>query len=144
MPGGKGNIKPSDGKQFSIGNNAAEKWTEDEALKLGYSMLEWFSSADENIFFEDFLFLYCLKGDYKGKIYRDLPVYLAGKFTSFFDILETCKVIEKVKLKKFGAFDKLNASIVKFLLSTDHGLSETKNIKINGDVTGFLPDGFED
>jgi len=133
MPGGKGNIKPEDGRQFENGNKAAEKWREQDALKLGNDMLDWFRAADENIFFEDFLYLSCDESKYVGSIYKELPAYLSNKFTSFLNILEKCKEIEKIKLKKFGAFDKLNPSIVKFLLSAEYGLTEKTKTEVTID-----------
>lgn len=131
MPGGKGNIKPEDGKQFEKNNKAAEKWTEVEALKFGNDLLNWMQAEDENIFFDDFIHLQDHTGKYAGKIYADLPAYLSKNFTSFLDILNKCRVIEKTKLKKFSAFDKLNASIAKFLLSAEYGLTD----KTSTDIT---------
>jgi len=133
MGGGKGNIKPEDGKQFEKGNNAAEKWTEEEALKLGNDMLKWFKAENENIFFEDFLYLSCNESDYAGSIYKELPAYLSKKFSSFLNILDKCREIEKIKLKKFGALNKLNANIVKFLLSAEYGLTDKINLDHTSD-----------
>ena len=132
MPGGNKNILPEDGIQFAEGNKAAEKWTETEALKLGNDLLEWMKSEDENIFFDDFLFISCDEKKYAGRIYKDLPVYLAKKFSSFLDILEICKKIEETKLKKFSAFDKLNASIAKFVLSAKYDYKEKTDTTSNG------------
>ena len=124
MPGGKGKIRPEDGKQFGKNNKAAEKWTEEHALRLADELITWMKAEDDNIFFDDFLYLQCNEEDYPGKIYPQLLSYLGDKFTSFSKRLEQAKNIEKIKLKKYGAFDKLNASIVKFLLSAEYGLKE--------------------
>ena len=121
MPGGYKKINGSDGVRFEANNKAAEKWTEKAALIFGNDLLDWMRAEDENIFFDDFIYLQDHKGKYAGEIYADLPAYLAKKYTSFLDILEKCKVIEKTKLKKFSAFDKLNAGIAKFLLSAEYG-----------------------
>lgn len=134
MPGGKGNIKSEDGKPFKIGNKAAEKWTEESALKFGNDLLEWMKSADENIFFDDFVYLSCDESKYAGSIYVGLMSYLSEKFTAFSNILEKCKEIEKIKLKKFSAFDKLNPSIAKFLLSAEYGLSEKTKTENTGSI----------
>ena len=130
MPGGKGKINGNiEGVQFSEGNKAAEKWTEEAALKFGNDLLAWMKEADENIFFDDFIYLSCDESKYAGAIYAELPAYLSGKFTSFLNILDKCRIIEKTKLKKFSAFDKLNPSIAKFLLSAEYGMSEKTEIR---------------
>jgi hypothetical protein len=124
MPGGNKAIKPSDGKQFEKGNKAAEKWTEPEAMRFGNDLLAWMKEKDENVFFNDFIYISCDESKYPGTIYSGLTSYLSEKFSSFSKVLQKCREIEKTKLKKFGAFDKLNASIVKFLLSAEYGLTE--------------------
>jgi len=131
MPGGNKNIRPEDGKQFEKNNQAALKWTEKEALKFGNDLLNWMQSEDENIFFDDFIYLKNHNGKYAGEIYVDLPAYLGKKHSSFLDILKKCRKIEETKLKKFSAFDKLNASIAKFLLSAEYGLTD----KTQTDIT---------
>lgn len=133
MPGGNKNIRPEDGVQFEKGNKSAEKWTEAEALRFGNDLLEWMQKADENIFFDDFIFLINHKGKYAGEIYADLPGYLARKFSSFLDILNKCRKIEETKLKKFSAFDKLNASIAKFLLSAEYNYRDKSDVTTKGE-----------
>lgn len=130
MPGGNKNINGDDGVKFEKGNNAAEKWTEKEALRFGNDLISWMQSEDENIFFDDFIYLQDHKGKYAGKIYAELPSYLAKKFSSFLNILNICRKIEETKLKKFSAFDKLNASISKFLLSAKYGYTEKTESKM--------------
>lgn len=133
MPGGNKNIRPEDGVQFEKGNKAAEKWTEEAALKFGNDMLDWMQGADENIFFDEFIYLINHKEKYAGKIYADLPGYLAKKYSSFLDILNKCRKIEETKLKKFSAFDKLNASIAKFLLSAEYNYREKSDMTTKGE-----------
>lgn len=133
MAGGKCKITGDDGIKFSLGNKAAEKWTEEAALKFGTDLLDWMRAADENVFFDDFIYLQDHSGKYAGSIYSDLPSYLAKKFSSFSDIHQICRNIEKTKLKKFGAFDKLNAGIVKFLLSAEYGLSDKLDVTTGGE-----------
>jgi len=41
---------------------------------------------------------------------------------------------KKIKLKKFSAFDKLNPSIAKFLLSAEYGLSEKTKTENTGSI----------
>lgn len=132
MGGGKGNIKPEDGKQFEVGNNVAEKWTEKDALKLGNDLLDWMKAEPLNILFDEFFFIVCDESNYAGKIYSELPSYLANKFTSFLKILETCREIEKTKMKKYGLSEDVNPSMSKFLLSAVYGLSEKTDITSKG------------
>ncbi len=63
------------------------------------------------------------------------------KFSSFAERLEKAKEIEKLRLKKFGAFDKLNANIVKFLLSAEYGMSEKsrQEVEHSGDLHVTFP-----
>lgn len=120
MPGGKGNIRPEDGKQFQPGDKAAEKWTEQKALELGYDLIAWQKEKDEegkdkgHIFYEEFLFI-------EKDLYPGLPSYLAGKFSSFSKLMERAKKIQEAKLVKYGVADRLNASMTKFCLINHHG-----------------------
>jgi hypothetical protein len=129
--GGKGGIRPEDGKQFEKGNKAAEKWTEPESLKLANDIIKWMQEKNENIFFEDFLYLHNHEGKYAGKVTPQTLHYLKGKFISFSNLIEIAKKIEEVKITKFAAFDKMNAGFVKFLLSCNHGKSEKSIVETN-------------
>ncbi|MBK8807776.1 MAG: hypothetical protein IPO21_14475 [Bacteroidales bacterium] len=128
--GGKGGIKPEDGKQFEAGNKAAEKWTEPEALKLADDIIDWLKDEDKNIFFEDFLYLK-KHVKYAGKITPQTISYLSKKFTSFSNLIVIAKKIEEVKLTKYAAFDKMNSGFVKFLLSCNHGKAEKSVVETN-------------
>jgi hypothetical protein len=129
MPGGYKNIKASDNPSpFEANNTIALKWTEAEALKLGNDLLAWMKAEDENIFFEDWLYLVADENKYAGKIYADLPKYLSDKYSTFFELMKQCAKIEEVKLKKFSAFDKLNSTIAKFLLTCNYGYTDKINI----------------
>ena len=123
--------------KFQKGNKAAEKWTEERALSFGNEMLSWMLSADENVFFDEFIFLIAPElPDYKDiSIFTTTPAYLANKYESFSNLLERARKIQETRLRKFGAFDKLNASIVKFLLSAEHGLSEKSEMKTTNTTT---------
>ena len=117
---------------FQKGNKAAEKWTEEKALNFGQEMLQWMLTADENIFFEEFIFMVApFLDDYENiTINVDTPAYLSKKFKSFFELQEKSRKLQELKLKKFGSFDKLNVSMAKFLLSAEHGLSEKSRTEV--------------
>ena len=119
--------------QFKEGNKAAEKWTEERALNFGKEMLTWLTDADENIFFEEFIFLIAPNlPEYSDvAIFATTPAYLSSRFESFSKLLGKARKIQELKLKKFGSFDKLNSSIVKFLLSAEHGLTEKREETVN-------------
>jgi hypothetical protein len=54
------------------------------------------------------------------------------------NLLEKAQKIQEIKLKKFGAFDKLNASIAKFCLINLHGWkdkTENENKNTNAPIT---------
>jgi len=127
MAGGKGNIKPEDGKQFSSEYQPKEKWSEEKALNVGRELIIWLKT-DENIFFEEFLYI---KNDY----YSELIAYLGNKFTSFLKLIEKAKKIQEIKLKKFGCFDKLNASMTKFTLINNHNWKDKSEIEHNANIT---------
>jgi len=122
MPGGKNNIKPEDGKQFSSTYQPSEKWTEKKAVKIGNDLIKWLKADDENIFFNEFLII---KNDY----YEELISYLSKKFTSFLKLIENAKKIQELKLVKFGVFDKLNATMTKFTLINNHNWKDKQEIE---------------
>jgi len=126
MPGGKKNIRPEDGKQFSKDYQPQQKWTEEKSLKLGEDLIKWLKEDDENIFFEEFLYI---ENDY----YSELIAYLSHKFTSFLKLINKAKKIQETKLMKFGVFDKLNATMTKFTLINNHDWKEKSSSEL--DVT---------
>lgn len=144
MPGGKGNIRGADGKQFSSDYQPKEKWTESKAIKLGNALIEWLKEKDEegkdkyNIFFEEFLII---DNDY----YPELIAYLSKKFTTFLKLIEKAKKIQELKLYKYGVADILNPTMTKFVLINEHDKLSDKstsnqNITVNKFDVGFGED----
>lgn len=134
MPGGKGNIKPSDNpKPFKKGDKAAEQWTEERALELANELIEWLNEKDENgedkknMFFEEFLVI-------EKDLYPELIKYLCGKFSTFFKLIEKAKKIQEIKLVKYGVKDSLNATMTKFVLTNHHGWTDRKEENTNQNV----------
>jgi len=128
MPGGKGNIDGKvDGKQFSSTYQPPTKWTEKKALEVAESLIIWLKADDENIFYEDFLYI---ENDY----YSNLIKYLSKKFTSFYELIEKAKKIQEIKLKKFGVFDKLNATMTKFTLINNHNWKDKQEVHNTGEL----------
>lgn len=137
MPGGKGNIKPADGKQFSKEYQPEEKWTEKKALKVGNELLEWIKK-DGNLFFEDFLYI---QNDY----YNELIAYLCKKFTSVLKLIERARKIQEIKLKKEGTLGNLNATMTKFVLINNHDWKDKQETDISntdGSLKGITPLSF--
>lgn len=139
MGGGKGNIKPSDGKQFSKDYQPKEKWPEERAIKLGKDMIAWLMEVDDegadkgNILFEEFLVI-------EQGLYMDVVKHLSNKFTSFCELRKKAKKIQEIKITKYGLADRLNANMAKFVLSTSHGkvIKTESNIKADIVVNPFL------
>jgi|SRR5690606_30359712 len=127
MAGGRGKIRPEDGKQFSSEYQPEEKWTEEKALELGNELLDWMNEVDEkgrdkgNMFVDEFFVI-------KKRMYGTLPNYLASKFTSFSRLYNTAMKIQEVKLKKYGVGDRLNAAMTKFVLINNHGWTDSQKI----------------
>ena len=131
MPGGKGNIRPSDGRQFSSDYQPAEKWTEDRAMQLGYDLIAWQKEKPENVFWEEFIIM-------EKELYPEIISYLSKKFTSFLKLIEKAKKIQEIKLKKYGTADRLNASITKFVLINEHGWKDKQEISHDFPADGEL------
>ncbi len=127
MAGGKGNIRPEDGKQFSKDYQPAEKWTEKKALELGNELIQWLKGKDKegndkgNIFFKEFLII---ENDYDD----DLINYLKGKFTSFSVLIKRATSIQELKLQKYGVGDRLNATMTKFVLINKHEWKDKQEV----------------
>ena len=125
------------GKQFSKEYQPTEKWTEDKALELGTTLIEWLKSEEEHMFFEEFLYI---TNDYYG----GLISYLSNKFTSFSKLIEKAKKIQEIKLYKYGVFDKTNAQMTKFVLINEHDkTSEKTDNKNETTIKVAAPDAIE-
>lgn len=134
MPGGYKKIRPEDGKQFSSTYKPREIWTEEKAMQVGNELIEWLKEEETNIFFNEFLYI---KNDY----HKDLICYLAGKFTSFAELIKKATDIQETKLVKYGCFDKLNAQMTKFTLINNHNWRDRSSIETditsNGEKLGM-------
>ena len=130
MAGGNKNIQPEDGKQFSSEYQPQEKWTEKKAVQLGEDLIDWLNKKDKddeddgNIFFEEFLVI-------ERDLYPTLISYLTEKFSSFSKLISKAKKIQELKLVKYGVFDKLNATMTKFVLTNHHDYSDKTEQKID-------------
>jgi FMN phosphatase YigB (HAD superfamily) len=127
MPGGKGNIKPEDGKQFSSEYQPEEKWTEEKALQLGNDLIDWMKNNEINMFWEEYLVM-------ERDLYPELIAYLSNKFTSFLKLIGKAKKVQEIKLKKYGTADKLNATITKFVLINEHGWKDKQETEHIGGI----------
>lgn len=145
--GGYKNIDPHGGVKFKVGDKAAQKWTEELALLFADALINWMNEADENIFYEEFIFMVAKKmPEFEiFKININTPNYLAKSYSSFLERIKEAQKIQEIKLKKFGAFDKLNASIVKFLLNAEHGIKETtvSEVEMNVSTPKTLDDWYD-
>lgn len=139
MAGGKGKIRPEDGKQFSKEYQPQEKWTEQKALQLANELIEWLKAKDAdgedkgNMFYNEFLIVE--KDLHPNKISQ-----LSDKFLSFRELIEKAKKIQEIKLVKYGVGDRLNATMTKFTLTNNHGWSDQNktDITTNGEKINVI------
>lgn len=121
MPGGKGQIRPEDGKKFSSTYQPKPKWTKKAAEELGRDLIAWQKKDAINIFWDEFLVI-------ERNLYVDVINYLCKKYSSFSELIEHAKKIQEIKLKKYGTADKLNSSMTKFVLINNHGWADRQSI----------------
>lgn len=111
-----------------INNKNAEKWTEEKALKLGNELIDWLKAKDKdgedkgNIFFKEFLVI-------ENDLYQDLIDYLDGKFESFSDLIKRAKIIQEIKLVKYGVADRLQAAMTIFVLKNHHDYKDKTEVE---------------
>ena len=121
MPGGYGNIKPKDGKQFSSTYQPKPKWTKKRADQLAHDLIAWQKKDAINIFWEEFLVI-------ERDLHPNVIGYLRKKYSSFSDLLEQARKIQEIKLQKYATADKLNAAITKFVLINKHGWRDKQEV----------------
>lgn len=110
---------------FEKGNKAAEKWTEERALALGYELLEWMKQP-MNIFFEEFLII---ENDY----YAELIAYLSSKFPSFLKVIDRAKKIQELKLQKHATLKDTDTGMTKFILINRHDWKDKSETTFSGE-----------
>jgi len=100
-------------KGGQLGNNNAQKWTEEKALNIGTDLLSWYEEDNTNILFEQFL--------RKRGLYRDLIGYLSRTFPSFLDLIKKAKQIQEERILLLGLTKVLNPTMCIFILKNVHG-----------------------
>ena len=113
----KGQFVKGNEWEFEEGNKCAEKWSEEEAIKLGDELLEWMKASNTRIYFKEFFAIE------KG-IYPAICKRLIERFTAFAYRIEMAKEIQEVRIAGGCLTNELNSSMGKFLLSANHGMSE--------------------
>lgn len=113
------------GVMFEKGNKAAEKWTDEKALALGYELLEWMKQP-MNIFFEEFLII---ENDY----YAELIAYLSSKFPSFLKVIDRAKKIQELKLQKHATLKDTDTGMTKFILINRHDWKDKSETTFSGE-----------
>ena len=125
---------PKTKTSFKTGNKVAEKWTLEEAMKIGYDLIAWMKEKDVNgedkgnIFYADFL---CIENDY----YEDLIGYLCKKFKPFLDLIKKAKEIQELKLVKFGVADRLQPAMTIFVLKNHHNYKDKQELETTNKTT---------
>lgn len=108
-------------------NNNAEKWTEEEALKLGNRILNWIRQQKvNNVFLSQFLYI---ENDYPF----DVLNYLSGKYKSFSVLIKKAKKIQETKIR-LGYLGSNNTALAIFCLKNNHGYRDKREVEheVNG------------
>jgi len=98
------------------------KWTEEEALKVGYELLEWMEASEDNLFFQEFLVT-------KKGLYRDLVADLSGYYPEFARIVKKAKELQEFRLVRLAAKQKINPVFTIFLLKNHHNYEDKKTVE---------------
>lgn len=102
------------------GNKNAERWDEENALKLGEELMEWLTdegSYYENVYFQRFLMI-------NKSLGHNTINYLCNKFDSFRDYIREAKRIQEVKISEGALNQKFAASPAIFQLKAKFGYHE--------------------
>ncbi len=135
----KPKTKPEDrtgkgGGQYN--NKNAEKWNEEEALKLGNELIEWISeeptmaSSMHGQYIKD-INMFVVGFTASKKLCRNLPSELAKKFKSFSALLKIAQGIQEDKILKYSMLNKTNSAISIFCLKNHHGYVDKQDLTIN-------------
>ena len=103
--------------QFVKGNKCAEKWTLEDAVKLGEELIEWMRKSQTNVLFEKF---FVMEKGLPPKTYN----YLMDKFEPFSTLIGTAKKMQEIRISEGCLTNEHNATFGKFFLSANHGMSE--------------------
>ena len=121
------------GMQFSKSYQPVEKWTEEEALKLGFELIEWLKVETErgetnNIFVDKFLIV---ENDY----YPQLVTYLKDKFKSFSYLYKKAQKMQEFKIAEGGLKNEYNTALTCFLLKNYHNMTDKQKVEHSGNIT---------
>jgi hypothetical protein len=130
-----------------IGNNNAEVWTEEEALKLGRTLLKWIKKPAKyiitsqhgntidkqktNIFYKQFLL--------KKNLGNDIIADLSKKFPSFAELIIKAKEHQELKLNMLGVLGDTNSSMTKFCLVNNHKYADKVDHTTGGEPIAYKP-----
>lgn len=121
--------KPAKRPGGKPGNTNAEKWTEEDALKIGNELIAWMQvDSPDNIFFEKFL-------TQKG-LYRAATSYLCEKYESFSALIKKATELQELQLRHQAITNKTNSAITIFCLINNH--KYRNKVEHTGDVQSSI------
>lgn len=145
MPGGKGNIKPSDNKKpFTKDYNGKDfaKWTEEVVHQILDELEDWLleekpilnnekevvATVDKgNVFYREFLF--------KKKLFADWMSYVQSQFSTVAERFKYIDSIQEHKLQKLAFEGKGKENITKFILTNKYDWREKSDQKVDQTLT---------
>lgn len=120
----KGQYLPGHDGQFKPGNQAALKWTEEKAMAIAQSLLDWMNEDQRNFLMKDFLF--------EQGLYADLIATLSERYPSFAEYIVRAKEIEAHRIQKFALTNNLNANMAQWVLGVHHKQHNVQKQEITG------------
>ena len=88
-------------------------WTEEKIMELGYELLEWLKTSEDNVWFERFL--------YEEKdLYPQLIGEMTAKYEKFAELIKRCKKIQEGKIVDGTFKHNLNPTMAIFVLKNHY------------------------
>lgn len=95
------------------------EWTEERAIELGESLLEWMKQDESRIYWFEFIVV-------ERGLYKQLASDLAKKYPAFAELLKRAKDLQELRLLKKEGKGEIKSM---FVLKNHHGYADKQEIK---------------
>lgn len=100
------------GATFGYLGKPQDAYTQEELIKLGKDLVEWFSENPTEIWLQDFFI-------YRG-ISKDITKHLVRTYPFFAEYYEHAKSIQESRLQKYPFWKKADGAHARFMLARHH------------------------